>query len=121
MLCRFSGAVNQTLLTFFGKNLEEVVGPLKGSPWAYLSSSADAYAGTPEVETLLVSAAKKGYEWGCVQGAYVLTSPVAIAQTRKIRDEIGVFQPLEEVLFDTEEQAIEFLNDVIAKTNAGCN
>lgn len=116
VLCRFQGSVGSTLLTFFARHLEQVVGPLKGSPWAYLSSSADAVAGTPEAEAVLAKAAIEAHGWGCVQAAYVLTSPIAISQTRNIREKIGVQQPLEDVLFTTEEAAKEYLSTFLAKT-----
>ena len=109
VLCRFFGAINQTLVQFFEENLERVVGDLKGQPWAYLSSSTEAMAGTAECEAGLIRSGIDAHTWGCVQAAYVLKSPVAIAQTRRIRDTIGIEQPLEDVLFDTEGAARSYL------------
>lgn len=106
----FSGSINAGTLAFFSEHLEPVVGELKGRSWCYLSSSSEAMVGTQEAETLLMEAGRLGHQWGCVQAAYVLKSPVAIAQTRRIREKIGVEQPLDEVLFDTEAQAVEYLN-----------
>lgn len=89
------------------------MGDLKGSPWGYLSSSAEASVATKEVEDLLVESGRLGLQWGCVAAAYIMTSPIAIEQTRRVRQELGIPLPLEDILFDTEEQALSYINGVI--------
>lgn len=113
VVASFAGAINAGILKFFSENLESVVGDLKGTTWAYLSSSAEAMVGTEEAEALLTEAGKLGHLWGCVQAAYVLTSPVAIAQTRRIREKLGVEQPLSDVLFSTEAEAFDYLSSFL--------
>ena len=115
LIARYSGAISGSLLRFFIDNLEVLLGEIKGSPWGYLSSSDLAAIGTTEVEALSVKVGKLAIEWGCVQGAYVLKSPVALAQTRRVRQQIGLEQPLEEVLFETDEEALSFLESAVSK------
>ena len=112
-MCTYTGNLNGSLMTFFNNNLESVVGDLKGSPWGYLSSSEEATAGTQEVEELLMESGRLGLQWGCVAAAYVLKSPVAIAQTRRVRDKLGIPTPLDDILFATEEDAMVYLNQAL--------
>lgn len=109
IVARFSGAVNGSMLRFFFEHLVLLAEAKATSPWAFLNASESAFAATAEAEALLVKAGIKGYQLGCVQAAYVLQSPVAVAQTKKIRATIGITQPLEEVLFATEPQAHDYL------------
>lgn len=111
--CTFSGTLNGSLLKFFNANLEGLIGDLKGSPWGYLSSSLDASVATQEVEDLLLESGLQGLQWGCVAAAYVMTSPIAIAQTQRVRQKMGIPQSIHEVLFDTEDDALAFLNQAI--------
>ncbi|XOV80695.1 MAG: hypothetical protein ACFHVJ_07040 [Aestuariibacter sp.] len=114
VVCRFKGSINHTLLNFFTKNLPTVLGDLQGQQWGYLSSSGEVDAGTPESEKLLVQAGKKVLQLGCVKAAYVLTSAIAIAQTRKARSICGVTEPLEDIIFSSEEDAKRFLQEQLA-------
>lgn len=115
VIASFSGALNASVLRFFSEHLESVLGDLKGRPWCYLSNSPEAMVGTGEAEAVLIESGKLGHKWGCVQAAYVLTSPVAIAQAKRIRDNIGIEQPLSEVLFDTEAEAFTYLTTFLAQ------
>ncbi|MCC2604949.1 hypothetical protein [Planctobacterium marinum] len=109
VVASFFGAINASVLQFFCDNLVKVVGDLKGSPWGYLSSSSEAMVGTEEAEAMLIAGGKIGLQLGCVRAAYVLKSPVAIAQTRRIRERLGVEPALDEILFASESEAIDYL------------
>ena len=114
IIARFSGAVNASILRFFYDNLMSLSEELVGSPWGFLNASEHAFAATGEAEELLIKAGIEGHQRGCVQAAYVLNSPVAMAQTNKIRAAIGITQPLEEVLFASEAKAKEYLHAWLA-------
>ena len=113
ILCSHTGSLNGSLMRFFNDHLEEVIGDLKGSPWGYLSSSLEATVATQEVEDLLVESGRLGLRWGCVAAAYVLKSPVAIDQTRRVREQLGIPTPLDDILFTTEEEAFNYLTQAV--------
>lgn len=114
VISRFTGAINASVMHFFCENLPVAVGDLRGSPWAYLSSSSEAMAGTEEAEALLMEGVKIGMQMGCVGAAYVLSSPVAIAQTRRIREKLGAQPDLDDILFASEPEAIGYLEALLA-------
>ncbi|BDX05262.1 hypothetical protein [Planctobacterium marinum] len=109
IVASFVGAINAGVLKYFSEHLELLLGELKGRPWCYLNNSPEAMVGTEEAEAVLIESGRLGHKWGCVQAAYVLTSPVAIAQTKRIRENIGIEQPLSDVLFSNEDDAFQYL------------
>ena len=112
LLVTYKGTLNASLMHFFSDNLEEALSDIKGSPWGYLSHSNEASVATKDVEALLMESGLNGLQWGCVGAAYLIKSPVLMAQTSKVRKAMGIEQPLEDVLFDTLEEARAYLQQI---------
>lgn len=113
MLCTHKGTLNGSLMRFFNTHLEEVLGDVKGTPWGYLSNAMETSAATKEVEDLLLESGLLGLKWGCVAAAYVMTSPIAIAQTQRVREKMGIPYSIQDILFDSEDEAKTFLENSV--------
>jgi len=109
LIAQFEGCVSQACATFFLENLDAAVANFQSKKWAYISHSDLADAGTPEALDILIKAAVRVHQLGCSGAAYVLDSPIAISQTLQMRKKIGVTQPLTEVMFDSVEEAKDYL------------
>ena len=46
----FSGAITAEIMDYFLNGIDEVVKPLKGAPWGYISDSRQVEAATPDSE-----------------------------------------------------------------------
>jgi hypothetical protein len=113
MTTKLKGAVSISLVEYLIKTAEKLIKDITPQPWGYISSSIKAQALTPDGYALLVKAAKAFQKNGCVKSAYVLSSPIAIAQIEKLRRDMGVTIPLKDVLFDDLDQARDFMTDFL--------
>jgi len=113
LISEFKGAVSVSIVEYFIKAAETLIKQIDVKAWGYISCSEQAEAATPDAEKLLIQSAKLFYEKGCIQSAYVLTSPIAIAQVEKLRASIGVTEPLKNVLFKDLTEAQAFITDIL--------
>jgi hypothetical protein len=117
MITEFTGPVSASLVDYLIKTTDTLFENIEIKPWGYISHSTEVEAATPDGYKLLVEAAKKMGLYGCVKSAYVLTSPIAIAQTEHLRVACGVTAPITDVLFDELEQAKQFITDFLENDN----
>ncbi|GHB56375.1 hypothetical protein GCM10008107_01500 [Psychrosphaera saromensis] len=109
LISEFEGAVSVSIVEFFIKAAKTLIKKINAEKWGYISCSKQAEAATPDAEKLLIQSAHLFYDMGCVQSAYVLTSPIAISQVQKLRASIGIDEPLKNILFDDLQQAKDFI------------
>jgi hypothetical protein len=105
----FKGSVSLSIAEYFVKAMELALKEIELPYWGYVSYSNQAEATTPDAYDLILKTANKHRSSGCVAAAHVLTSSIAIYQTQKIRDSIGLKEPLEECLFDNINDAKVFV------------
>ncbi|WP_440056474.1 hypothetical protein ACSLBF_20435 (plasmid) [Pseudoalteromonas sp. T1lg65] len=105
IISSFEGNINETLIYFLNESLSKCLAEFKTDKWVYVSYSNQAKAATPGAYKMLVQSAKDSIASGCVAAAYVLDSAIAKDQTKKMRAELGLPEPFEDVLFDTLEEA----------------
>ncbi|MGA4608438.1 hypothetical protein [Pseudoalteromonas maricaloris] len=110
----FEGNINESMIHYFSRALEQCRAEIHSSTWGYVSYSEKAIAATPEAYKLLVNTAKRCLQLGCVSAAYVLKSAIAKSQIEKMRKEIGMPEPLDQVLFADVSAAIEFVKSTLA-------
>ena len=82
-----------------------------------MNRSDKYYAASPDAEAVLVEAYRYCKEHGCVAEAYCNKSAVGIAQIGRIRQTVGIDSALQDVCFETVEDAELYLNKAINKTN----
>lgn len=85
--------------------------------WGYLSLSPNVDAASQSAEIAMIEMTKKMIANGCVVDAYILTTPLAIAQTARIRTESGVTSDIQNVLFSNADDARTFIHGYINKFN----
>jgi hypothetical protein len=113
LISEFEGAVSVSIVEYFIKAAKRLIKKINAEKWGYISCSKQAEAATPDAEKLLIKSAQLFHEKGCVQSAYVLTSPIAISQVQKLRASIGIDEPLKNILFDDLEQAKYFISKTL--------
>ena len=113
IITTFKDAVSVSIVEYFIKTTERIIQTMTPRPWGYISFSLEAQAATPEAYKLLIKAAKTFQQHGCVKSAYVLGTPIAIAQTEQLMAAIGITTPLKDVLFDDLDQARGFMTDFL--------
>lgn len=105
MTAKFSGALDRKVAVAFKRAITELSLPLNGAKWGYLSLSKEGQAATPEAEELLVECVKLSWQLGCVEGAYVLGSNLAIMQMDRILQKAGLATGAKGKIFDNADQA----------------
>jgi hypothetical protein len=113
IITTFKDAVSVSIVEYFIKTTERIIQTITPRPWGYISFSLEAQAATPEAYKLLIKAAKTFQQHGCVKSAYVLGTPIAIAQTEQLMAAIGITTPLKNFLFDDLEQAKNFISSTL--------
>lgn len=113
MITEFTGAISISLVEYLITTSTKLLKKRSSKPWGYISCSKKAEAATPEAYNLLVEAAKNFKLCGCIKSAYVLSSPIAIAQTETLVLATGNTTPIKNLLFDELEQAKEFITNVL--------
>jgi hypothetical protein len=109
-----NGAMGLSLSKSYVKDLLHASENLTGEPWGYFACALDFDASTSEASSVVSEGYKRCMKNGCVVDTYCLSSPVAKAQLQKMRCALKIAAPLEERLFDSEEQAIVFINETLA-------
>ena len=105
----FEGAISISIAEYFAKAIELALKEIKLSYWGFVSCSNQADAITPDAYDLLLKTANTHRNTGCVTSAHVLISSLVIYQTQKIRNAIGLTEPLDECLFDNINDAKAFV------------
>ena len=109
IIAEFQQAVDKKIMLAFNEAIAELVAQISPNPWGYISCSKHCDAATPEAEAMLVEATVLGWQTGCVSGAYVLDSIIAINQTDRVLKTAGLATGLEGKLFDEVEPAFAFV------------
>ncbi len=109
-----AGACGTKVIDFYIETLQMLGRTYAGKPWAYFCNSRKFEATTPEAHENIIDNYRTCMELGCKYDAYCYESPVAIAQTQAIMRACGNDTPIEDVLFDEEHLAIEFLMQKLA-------
>ena len=110
IIATIKGSIGESLTKRFCRDVEHMVELFPaGTYWAYLGdmSECDGYTGQAEPHLLHNSNFAKNH--GCLVDAYVIPSPVAREQLRKVRIKAELPGELNERLFDNVEQAKHFL------------
>ncbi|MCV2883371.1 hypothetical protein OE749_01500 [Aestuariibacter sp. AA17] len=110
---RFSGAISSNLTSKLASAITDLLAPLQGTPWGYLSISNLAEGATPDAEQGLIDALMVGFKMGVVCSAYIIHSPVAVAQMDRVRKACGATDDIRDHLFSDEKSAREYLNEKI--------
>lgn len=105
-----AGACGDDVIDFFVEKLQVIAKTYDGNPWAYLCNSKDFQATTPEGQKKIIQNYRYCIQAGCRCDAYCYDSPVGIAQTEAIMRACGNTRPIAEVLFDSEQQAFDYLH-----------
>lgn len=115
VIAEFSGAVDRKIIGYFDAAIKELLTPIAGQAWGYVSCSKDCQAATPEAEEMLIQSTLSGWQMGCVTGAYVLDSKVAINQTDRVLKRAGLESGLEDKLFEDLSQAMSYVREQLIK------
>jgi len=113
----FSGAFGATMLKEFDKNIKELATSFQPHYWGYLSFSKLAEAANSEAEAALTQLLSTALALGCRAEAHCLSNPLIIEQTRRARIRAGITSPIEDILFDSEEEAEKHILSVLNKIN----
>lgn len=113
MIAEFKQAVDGKLMREFLTIMAELAAYFEGQPWGYISHSIACDAATPEAEELLVASVLQGRQLGCVAGAYVINSCVALSQSDRILKKAGLDTGIEGRHFDTLTSAKQYLNKLM--------
>mgnify|MGYP000424146750 CR=1 FL=1 len=109
VFAEFHRAIDQKIVTHFMRAIEDIGGGYNGQKWVYISNSLGIDAATPDSEAMLVKAVLLAQKLGCVGGAYVATSMVAIGQMDRVLKLAGVPTGIQGRVFENVEQAKAFL------------
>ena len=111
---KFSGALSCSITKRLKQVISEIIAPLAGKPWGYISYSESAEAATPSAEEDLVQCVILFHELGCKTSAYILSSPIAKDQLKRVRIAAGAPQPIDEILFDDIESAEKYIQSTLS-------
>lgn len=114
LTAKFSGALNIKTAVAFKRAISELAGPLNGAKWGYLSLSEQGQAATPDAEELLVECVQLCWSLGCIAGAYVLGSNLAITQLDRVFKKAGLASGAEGKVFATAEDAKRSIEQSLA-------
>lgn len=117
LFAEFKGAVSLSVAQYFVKTAPTLIQKFNQQDWGYVSYSEQVEAATPEAHKMLIQAGKLFYQLGCVKSAYVLKSVIAISQVEKLRQEMGVTDPIKSVLFNSLAEAEQFMRNTLEHTN----
>ena len=117
LFAEFKGAVSESVAQYFVKTAPTLIQEFNQQDWGYVSYSEQVEAATPDAHKILIQAGILFYQLGCVKSAYVLKSAIAISQIDKLRKEMGVTDPIQNVLFDTLTEAEQFMRNTLEHAN----
>lgn len=109
----FSGNIGEAQVNYLYKRLPTIVKQIPTKHWAYFSHTESVFAATPQALEMLIEASRYCQQNGCVIAAYVLNTAIAVSQTQQLRDALAIEQPLDEVLFETDQEAKQYLLAVL--------
>lgn len=118
---KFSGALSCGITKRLMQAIPGIIAPLNGQPWGYISFSESAQAATPSAEEDLVKCVTLFHQLGCSASAYILSSPVAKEQLKRVRIAAGAPQPIDEILFDDIKSAEKYIRDTLSALSESSN
>jgi hypothetical protein len=116
-----SGLCGIDLVNFYSNSISKIAPQFGGTKWGLVSNSPGYQAATPDAEKVFYDVALICIEAGCRADAYVMQSPIAIAQTNAIRKSYGAPVPFEQVLFVNETDAVNYLTQALKKYKVKSN
>lgn len=117
-ICRFNGICSDAVAKHYLLDVTRLTQRRDGAPWVYAADAIDHLVAIPDAEPYLVKAYKVCLQHNCVSDAYCLSSSIAMAQLSKLRKQCSLPGSLEQRLFKTLEQAIDFVTLELNKLRA---
>lgn len=111
------GACDLRLINVLRDGLIELAKSFNNAAWGYVSLSPKVDAATQNGEDAILAMMQELMKKGCIVDSYYLTSPLAIAQTKRIRENAGITSDFNLVLFNTPQEAREFTESYLATRN----
>ena len=112
------GACNMTLINALQDGLVELAAAFIDMPWGYVSLSPNVDAATQDGEDAILAMMLALMKKGCVIDSYYLTSPLAIAQTKRVREGANITSDFNLVLFNSPQAARNFAESYLEKVSS---
>lgn len=109
------GACDMTMINALREGLVELAATFNNTPWGYVSLSPNVDAATQGGEDAIFAMTLELMAKGCIVDSYYLTSPLAIAQTKRVREKAGITSDFNLVLFNNPQDARTFTESYLAK------
>ena len=103
------GAVGMRAAKFYYDTIVTVGATMQNKVWALLTHAPNYQAATPEAEKQIQKIASLLVPYGCRYDAVITSSPIGIAQLKTLRALVNNHVPLEDVLFNSLEEAEQYL------------
>lgn len=114
----FSGCVDIDLFRTFTAGLLSIADQFNGTAWGYVSNSEQIVAATPDAEKEMIAVSQAMRKKNCVVSAYIISSPIAINQMRRIMNIIRPNLDFDECLFTSLPDANTYVANKLAKNQA---
>lgn len=109
-----TGAIGTSLSKKFVEHVSELFTLIPDKTFGYLGDLSHCEGYTAESEPLLSASNAEGMKRGCFIDAYLINSPVAAAQIKRVRQGAGIDDVFESHLFQQETQALDYLYAIMA-------
>lgn len=109
-----TGAIGVPLAKRFHLHICTLAQSIDSNAWGYFGALVDCEAYTDPALEILLSAHEYCMMQGCIVDAYCISSPLAIAQIKGIRQKAGILDSLGSKIFNHEDEALKFIHDAIA-------
>ena len=108
LLAKFKGAWNLESALNYKREIEQVVSPLLGQPWAMVSNMNDWELFTPECAPVIIKLSQAAYRGGLVREAMVNQTDSIKMQI--FHKPINGYPEFERAFFTTQDEAIRWLH-----------
>lgn len=106
-------AIDETIIQQLVEGITELVPNFNGGYWGYVCVSAHQNEVSEQVEQTLVAFLDNSWESGCIAGAYVLATDLAVEQMNKIAKAAGSLNGIENRVFKTDDEAIAYTEELL--------
>ncbi len=113
-----SGAVGPVLARRFSIDVARIVNEIQDEHWAYLGKLNNYMGVTEEARKITMDCHTACRNSGCVVDAYIINIAMAADQLAQTRKMVNIEPALSDQIFTREEDAITFINQVLAKVDA---
>ena len=108
------GSISDSLATKFNHHFAALLDVIPEGNYGFLGDLSGCQAYTGEAEKRLPESLVRGVAAGCIVDAYCVGTALSIAQLKRVRSEGGIKTPLDEHIFETIQDAENFIHLTLA-------